>query len=73
MEQFGAEQKFWSIPEAVETLVLLLDPESTLNQAQSFVMEKEWHWQAQGSGFPAVDLLGWNKIRSCWITAYTGD
>ena len=40
MEQCEAEQKFWSIPEAVEALVSFLDPESTLQILQLMELEE---------------------------------
>ena len=55
MEQFGAKQKVFKLPELVETLVSLLDPQSALRLMQSRVVDKETRKKSLSSE-------AWNKL-----------
>ena len=60
MEQFGAKQKVFKLPELVETLVSLLDPLSALRLIRSRVVDKETLKKSLSSE-------AWNKlIRRSW-------
>ena len=55
MEQFDAKQKVFKLPELVETLVSLLDPQSALRLMQSRVVDKETRKKSLSSE-------AWNKL-----------
>ena len=55
MEQFGAKQKVFKLPEFVETFVSLLDPQSALRLIQSQVVDKETLKKS-------LSFDAWNKL-----------